>query len=591
MSFNLKIIIFLFIKFVIFYGCLSLVYETKIINNIVLIKIDNEINETKYQQNKNFINFKTLHKIIAIFYPENNNYNSQFFKEDNENNISLSIIEQKIKLAKNHGIFGFGVVYNPINENIFKDTILNILSCFNDLQFPFFIILKNDNHIGQNHFSFNYTYLNNILNELKKYLPLDNYIKLRDKPIFGIMISESITNEFITYMREYEYENEIINIFINNGNQNIEYSNLINFSIKFPSINIGLTGELNEKYFYDYYYYNNLYKEDFKNNREIKTFFIVGGSNPKKFYIMLKIYLNQFHSDNDKIILFNAWNNYKDNFYLEPDEEYGYSYLNYFSKAIFNSDKKPENYIDLFNNKSTIAVQVHLYYEDLINEIINKTNNIPYKFDLYITIINDSIYSNIKNYINKYSNANKFEILIVENKGRDVLPFLTQMKNRFKKYKYICHIHSKKSITVPKIGFLWRKYLFNNLLGNIHVVSEIINDFEQNKKLGFIFPETFYNILKQSFIISNATKFWVNYLSSKLFKNYERGKLINFPAGNMFWAKIKAIFQLFLYDFSGEFPDEDNQTNDTIMHGIERIWLYLVKFNHYKYKVIFNFFS
>ena len=478
-----------------------------------------------------------------------------------------------------------------INENILNDTIVNILSYFNDLKFPFFIILKNDNHVDQNNFSFNYNFLNNILNQFKNYLSLDNYIKLREKPIFGIMISELITKEFITYMRKYEYENNIINIFINNGNQNIEYSDLINCTIKFPSINIGLTDQLNQNYFYDYYYYNYLYKEDSENNTEIKKFFIVGGSNPKKFYIMFKTYLNQFLLDNDKILLFNAWNNYKDNFYLEPNEEYGYSYLNYFSKAIFNLDITTENnYIDLFNNKSTIAIQVHLYYEELINEIINKTNNIPFNYDLYITIINNSIYTNINNYIKKYSNTNKFEILIVENKGRDVLPFLTQMKNRFKKYKYICHIHSKKSKIVPEIGFLWRKYLFNNLLGNIHVVSEIINDFEQNKKLGFIFPETFYNIVQQFFIITNTTKFWLNYLSSKLFKNYERGKLINFPAGNMFWAKIKAIFQLFLYDFNSDFPDEDNQINDTIMHGIERIWLYLVKFNHYKYKVIFNFF-
>ena len=585
MSFNLKIITIILIKFIIFYGCLSFIYETKI------IQIDNEIKETKYQNNENFNNFKTRHKIIAIFYPENNNYNSQFYKADKENNIPFSIIEQQIKLAKNHGIFGFGIVYNLINENILNDTIVNILSYFNDLKFPFFIILKNDNHVDQNHFSFNYNFLNNILNQFKNYLSLDNYIKLREKPIFGIMISELITKEFITYMRKYEYENNIINIFINNGNQNIEYSDLINCTIKFPSINIGLTDQLNQNYFYDYYYYNYLYKEDSENNTEIKKFFIVGGSNPKKFYIMFKTYLNQFLLDNDKILLFNAWNNYKDNFYLEPNEEYGYSYLNYFSKAIFNLDITTENnYIDLFNNKSTIAIQVHLYYEELINEIINKTNNIPFNYDLYITIINNSIYTNINNYIKKYSNTNKFEILIVENKGRDVLPFLTQMKNRFKKYKYICHIHSKKSMTVPEIGFLWRKYLFNNLLGNIHVVSEIINDFEQNKKLGFIFPETFYNIVQQFFIITNTTKFWLNYLSSKLFKNYERGKLINFPAGNMFWAKIKAIFQLFLYDFNSDFPDEDNQINDTIMHGIERIWLYLVKFNNYKYKVIFNFF-
>ena len=54
----------------------------------------------------------------------------------------------------------------------------------------------------------------------------------------------------------------------------------------------------------------------------------------------------------------------------------------------------------------------------------------------------------------------------------------------------------------------------------------------------------------------------------------------------MFWSKIKAIYQIFIYDFTKYFPKEDYQTNDTIMQGIERIWLYLVKYKHYTYKVI-----
>ena len=83
---------------------------------------------------------------------------------------------------------------------------------------------------------------------------------------------------------------------------------------------------------------------------------------------------------------------------------------------------------------------------------------------------------------------------------------------------------------------------------------------------------------------------WMNFLSSYLFPNCELGELLNFPAGNMFWSKIKAIYQIFIYDFTKDFPKEDYQTNDTIMHGIERIWLYLVKYNHYNYKVIFKSF-
>ena len=58
----------------------------------------------------------------------------------------------------------------------------------------------------------------------------------------------------------------------------------------------------------------------------------------------------------------------------------------------------------------------------------------------------------------------------------------------------------------------------------------------------------------------------------------------------MFWTKIQAIFQIFTFDLSEYFPDEKNQTDETIMHGIERIWLFLVKYNNYNYKMIFSLF-
>ena len=56
----------------------------------------------------------------------------------------------------------------------------------------------------------------------------------------------------------------------------------------------------------------------------------------------------------------------------------------------------------------------------------------------------------------------------------------------------------------------------------------------------------------------------------------------------MFWSRTKAIFQIFIYDFSKYFSKEKDQKNDTIMHGIERIWLYLVKMNGFSYKIIFK---
>ena len=287
--------------------------------------------------------------------------------------------------------------------------------------------------------------------------------------------------------------------------------------------------------------------------------------------------------------------NYLESNYLEPDEVYGYASINTFSKSLFNIPFRSENYhLFNFDHKCIIAIQAHIYYEDLIDEIINKTNNIPVKFDLYLSIISKKIEKIIENKI-KNSNANKYEIKIVENKGRDVLPIISQMKYKIKNYKYFCHIHTKKSRHERFLGSNWRNYLISNLLGNKEIISEILMEFEKYNKLGFIFPEVYYDIIK-SIDNFDSTEFplhkpninYMNFILKKLFPGFSIGNKIIFPAGNMFWAKISAIHQIFKIKFKKKFPKELNQINETLMHGIERIWLYIVKLNGYYFKTIFN---
>ena len=55
---------------------------------------------------------------------------------------------------------------------------------------------------------------------------------------------------------------------------------------------------------------------------------------------------------------------------------------------------------------------------------------------MYITTTSESINTKIKNYVKKHSNANYYEVLTVQNRGRDILPFLTQMRQIYKKYTY-----------------------------------------------------------------------------------------------------------------------------------------------------------
>ena len=63
-----------------------------------------------------------------------------------------------------------------------------------------------------------------------------------------------------------------------------------------------------------------------------------------------------------------------------------------------------------------------------------------------------------------------------------------------KNYKYFCHIHIKKT-NFTDFGDGLRKNLLENLLGSIDIVSEILTDYENNDKLGFIFPENYYKVI------------------------------------------------------------------------------------------------
>ena len=172
----------------------------------------------------------------------------------------------------------------------------------------------------------------------------------------------------------------------------------------------------------------------------------------------------------------------------------------------------------------------------------------------------------------------------------DILPFLEQVMNDIRKYKYCCHIYTKKSILID-FGDNWRNYLLNNLLGNSHIISEILTEFENNKKLGFIYPETFY----KAFTIENTNKidlysYQINLLLNEMFPNYKILKnYYDSPEEvDMFWAKTNAIHKIFTKKIIIRIKNENKNFNNAIQNYIKRIWIYIVKLNGYYHKKIFK---
>ena len=633
-------------------------YNEKLFNNITYIDIDNQFQ--LYENNIDFSNYSTDIKTIAIYLPqfhfikENDLWWGKNFTEWTTVNkakpffighhqprkpgdeidylgyyylINSEIIKKQVKLAKSHGIYGFGIYYYWFSGKRLLEKPLDIYLENKDINFPFLLIWANENWSrswdGSNRMilirqEYKKEDPENFIKDIKKYVLDKRYIKIKNRPIIIIYEPYKIPNlnETILIWRRKSKEIGIGEIYlivrlIPNKELDIKYSNLFEAAYDFPPRN-GISISFKKK---KYNLYTSLIYKNIKFFNSTNEFPIFRGSmlewdntprrgkfgtiyqdfSPEKFYFLNKIIIKwtrQNYNISNRFIFVNAWNEWGEGSYLEPDDKYGYSSINSLSKALFNLSYIVNYNIDNLKISCKIMIQAHVFYYDLINEIINKTNNIPSKFDLFITTtsLNESKF--IEDNIKQYSKADNYNIMYFENKGRDILPFLKQLKLKFKKYKYVCHIHTKKTnnINFPYFGHSWREYIFNNLLGSKEIVSEILTDFENYNKLGFIFPETFYEVyLVFGKELNNKNKKYMNLILKTLFPNkkYEVGKMIEFPEGNMFWAKIASIYQIFNIDYE-LFPKEEGQIDGTILHGVQRIWLFLVKINGFYYQKIFK---
>ena len=542
---------------------------------------------------------------------------------------NIKVIESQIKLAKSHGIYGFGIYFYWFSGKKLLDKPLNIFIKNTNINFRFLLIWANENWtkrwdgrdkeiIIKQEYKPNDAIL--FIKDIKKYIIDKRYIRIEEKPIIGIYEPNKIPNlrKTIQIWRKKSRELAIGEIFILiciNSNKTEDFQNLdlFNASYEFPPRNSLKDNHRilkNETliYFYPELIYKSLYFNDTLINLSKMPFFrgimlewdncprmkkcvLFNNYSPEHFYIYNKIIVDwtQKHFKKDfRFIFINGWNEWGEGSYLEPDNKYGYASINSFSKAIYNISYT-ENV--RFDCKYRIAIIAHIYIEDSIKEIINKIYNIPYPFDLFIFsvhIINMDIY---KNYIKNNSNINNFEFKLFFNKRKSLLAFFSDFKNKSKIYKYICNINF---VTYKNINYFeeWKIYLHNNLLGNSRIVSEIIADFENNNKLGLIFPEKYYkSLIHFSDDINNLDLKYLNFILKKIYclnLNINISEeFFDFPEGNMFWAKVSAIYPIFdLYSNAAA----TKNFNLILNNNLEKIWVYLTKFNGFLYKKIYKHF-
>lgn len=238
-----------------------------------------------------------------------------------------------------------------------------------------------------------------------------------------------------------------------------------------------------------------------------------------------------------------------------------------------------------------IAIHAHVHYPDLAEELASYLKNIPFAFDLFISVSTDEARDICSQAFSKLPHASQVNVDVVENRGRDIAPMICHFGARLAKYDYFCHLHTKKSIYTQGRMAGWREYLFRQLLGSEDQVRRIFSLFQSDPNTGIIYPQNYEHL-----------PYWGNtWLSNKAsgsemcrrmgIKDVPEG-YFDYPAGSMFWARSKAIHKLFSAEINlADFPPEAGQTDGSLAHCVERLLVLVARHAGYKPLILRDPFS
>lgn len=216
-----------------------------------------------------------------------------------------------------------------------------------------------------------------------------------------------------------------------------------------------------------------------------------------------------------------------------------------------------------------VALHVHVYYQDLFPEILQRLNSNTVRPDLLISAPSERVASDISAALNGYS-GRVVEVKIVPNRGRDIGPFLTAFGPTIvSNYDVVGHVHTKKSPHCPDAALIeaWRLFLLENLLGGASRIADAILDrMFSDPSIGMVFPDD-----------PGANGWDKNRSYAEPFK--DRLGLTHlpthflFPIGSMFWARVDALRPLFELDLDwNDYPIEPIHHDGTVLHALERLF-------------------
>lgn len=217
-----------------------------------------------------------------------------------------------------------------------------------------------------------------------------------------------------------------------------------------------------------------------------------------------------------------------------------------------------------------VVAVVHVYFTDLLPQIVAHLAHIPVAFDLLLTNASGEHVSVDPERLPHVRNIRVFE---VDNHGRDILPLVYLVNaGLLDPYELVVKVHTKKSAwrqdhELDGSGDGWRESLLAALLGSEERVREILNTFAARPDLGMLTGVG--SVLGPEYWGDNQET--AQALMRRIELPLAEDDLV-FVAGSAYWARgfvLQGLRSLTLS--AADFEPEAGQVNATTAHAVERV--------------------
>lgn len=220
------------------------------------------------------------------------------------------------------------------------------------------------------------------------------------------------------------------------------------------------------------------------------------------------------------------------------------------------------------------AIVAHLFYLDLLPEILDCRANLTHGAVLHLTVPIDRVAQARE----RIQGLPSVIVHPCENRGRDIAPFVALLNaGTFEPYDAVLKLHTKRS---PHLldGEVRRKLLFTRLAGERNATWRMLAAFE----------DPLVGIVGWSACYRNAAAYWmtnearVRAIAAQMHAATDAVRL-GFFEGSMFWFRPAALERLRALQLTtADFEPEARQLDGTLHHAIERCFTIAARADGFK---------